>query len=331
MTAPYKPKPLPTVRFKDLMAKKIKIEWLIENLIPLTATMLLAGDSGVGKTWLLLDLILAVATGGKWLGQLKCKKGAVLVFDEENAEVLIQDRLRQLCAARGIGKLDDLPIEFVIGQMIDLTPLKDSRNGEQTPSPQFLDLLATAHQVKPTLITFDSFIRIHHANENQSNEMKGVSSQIGRLARETGGTCVISHHFVKSGSGASGHRIRGSGDIRAFVDLNFLVNEGKDKTIAITHDKPRWTKKIDPFTVKMSQDERRGTFNVVYVGSKPQVKRQTPWEFLSGFLSKGSKTRAEIVKKAEGTFSARRIDEELAYRKKSGDVAKNTQDRKSVV
>lgn len=323
-TAPYKPKRLPTIKFKDLMAMKINIQWLIDNVVPLCSVVMIAGDSGIGKTWLLLDLILAVATGGLWLGQFKCKQGSVLVFDEENIIPLLQERLSQLCAARGIGKLSNLPIEFMVGQFIDITPLRDYKTGEEIPSHTFLDVLETAKAIKPTMMTFDSFIRFHHANENSSTEMKAVSAQIKRMSQETGAACVINHHFVKSGSGASGQRIRGSGDIRANVDMAFLVDECKGG-ITITHDKPRFTKKLEPFTVKLSQDENKGTFTVAYQGVKPQVTKQTPWEFIRSLLSSGGKSRAEIVEQASGIFSASRIDKELRYRHDEGEIAKNKQ------
>jgi hypothetical protein len=45
--------------------------------------LVLGGSSKMGKTWLMLDLALAVACGGKWLGHFQCEIGRVLYVNLE--------------------------------------------------------------------------------------------------------------------------------------------------------------------------------------------------------------------------------------------------------
>ena len=83
----------------------------VDGLIPPGATVILAGDAGVGKTWLTLDLALAVASGTKWLDSIQCKQGTVLIVDEENSEPFLRKRLHSLINGKLLG--GGLPIHFL--------------------------------------------------------------------------------------------------------------------------------------------------------------------------------------------------------------------------
>ena len=73
-------------------------EWLVDTLFPAGTVNVLAGDGGVGKSWLALHLSLCVATGYKFLGIFPVRQGKVLLIDEENLNVLIWQRLKKLAA-----------------------------------------------------------------------------------------------------------------------------------------------------------------------------------------------------------------------------------------
>ena len=63
----------------DLLSKpEPKLEWLIENIWVDKSRGLIAGNPGVGKTWLALDMLLSVATGGLCLGKYPTKKGNIV-------------------------------------------------------------------------------------------------------------------------------------------------------------------------------------------------------------------------------------------------------------
>ena len=53
------------------------------GLLRQQSKLVLGGGSKMGKTWILLDLALAVACGGKWLNHFKCKQGRVLYINLE--------------------------------------------------------------------------------------------------------------------------------------------------------------------------------------------------------------------------------------------------------
>jgi hypothetical protein len=61
---------------------------------------ILAGRPKTGKSWLALDIALAVGTGGKAFGSVECVKGDVLVIDLENGNRRVADRLATLLGGR---------------------------------------------------------------------------------------------------------------------------------------------------------------------------------------------------------------------------------------
>src|SRR5678810_529772 len=78
----------------DLMrAKFAPVAWLAENLIPEVGFVLLAGREKWGKSWLTLQLAIAVAAGGAFLGR-RCARGKAVVLALEDAPQRLQERLR---------------------------------------------------------------------------------------------------------------------------------------------------------------------------------------------------------------------------------------------
>jgi RecA-family ATPase len=69
--------------------------WLVPTILA-EGVAILAGKPKVGKSWLALDIAIAVATGGHVLGDIEVEKGAVLYLGLEDTQRRMQDRVRQL-------------------------------------------------------------------------------------------------------------------------------------------------------------------------------------------------------------------------------------------
>lgn len=80
---------------KDLLAQeKQEIKWIIKDVLP-TGNMLLAARPKMRKTWLALQLALAIARGRKFL-DWQCEQGGVLFLGLEDNERRLQNRIRTL-------------------------------------------------------------------------------------------------------------------------------------------------------------------------------------------------------------------------------------------
>ncbi len=80
----------------DIMARTFEpIKWVVPGYIS-EGFLVLAGRQKLGKTWLAIDMALAVATGGAAMGSIMCERGNVLYIDMENGPRRIQSRIRTL-------------------------------------------------------------------------------------------------------------------------------------------------------------------------------------------------------------------------------------------
>jgi hypothetical protein len=316
---PVKVKPYPTTSLPDLLTGPSEVDWLLEPFLPPGGAVLLAGTSGVGKTWLSLNLALSVGAGRPWLGRFKVRQGGVLIVDEENSELLLRVRLLKLLKGLDLNG-QGLPLHFAIGNAIDLSPTRAPRTGQLVASESFRRLLETATILRPALIVFDSLTRVHRANENASGEMAAVFGYVKRLTTATGATALLVHHFRKGGSGNSGERIRGSSDIRAFCDTTLLVDE-REGGCKITHDKSRWSEPIKPFGVDFHHTDD-ATFRLSYAGLESVLP--PIWDWIQSALGDGPKTRQQLIQLAEddGICSVRTMDTELAQRCRAGTLRK---------
>lgn len=80
----------------DIMAQTFApINWVVPGYIS-EGFLVLAGRQKLGKTWLAIDMALAVATGGTAIGSIMCEQGNVLYIDMENGPRRIQSRIATL-------------------------------------------------------------------------------------------------------------------------------------------------------------------------------------------------------------------------------------------
>lgn len=250
------------MRFSELMRHPETFGWLVDDVIPEIGVGFIAGKFGVGKSWISMDLVLAVATGQRWLKHFTVKQGPVLVIDEENALPLLVSRFSKMLRGRGIVDRD-LPIDYALRSRMNFSP---DRLGNT--APEFDELRRWVAEHKPALIVVDSLTRVHHADENSSSEMSQVLANMAQVASE--GQCVVTvlHHAPHGAD-----RMRGSIDIYGAADWSlFATKTGTPphENIVITQDKARWATAIEPFGVRLVGDGET-TVRVLHSGAQAEA------------------------------------------------------------
>lgn len=175
---------------------------IIEGVLHQGCKMILGGTSKSNKSWCLLDLALAVASGQKWWGK-QCTKLPVVYINFELHGWAIAQRINALCAARpdchNIG--DTLHIWNLRGHNADLTLLRPKLE-EQLARHQFgLIILDPAYKV------------LGNRDENANGEIAGLMNELEKLAQSSGAAVVVAHHFAKgdSTSKEAADRMSGAG------------------------------------------------------------------------------------------------------------------------
>lgn len=88
--------PITPISAEQLYFKPFKtLPALVDGIIPKGMTVL-AGPSKIGKSWMALDLAIAIASGGEFLGR-RVRQAGVLYLCLEDTEKRVQDRMYQLC------------------------------------------------------------------------------------------------------------------------------------------------------------------------------------------------------------------------------------------
>ena len=87
------------IKLSDLISEEYpENRWIIDQLVPEEGIVILSGASGSFKTWLIMDMALAVAEGRDFLGVFKTEQSKVLIIDEENGKRLYNERFKKITA-----------------------------------------------------------------------------------------------------------------------------------------------------------------------------------------------------------------------------------------
>lgn len=229
------------------------IPWVINGLLASQDLAIVAGEPGTGKSILALEMALAMASGGQFLG-MTCEPQKVLYCDEEMSRLLAQRRLKLLIRGRGVDPAT-LKLTYMNGNGIKL----DTEAGMAQLSKEI-------ERTSAQWVILDSLIRFHDLDENSNSEMSSVIGTLRMLQERYGCGFIILHHLSKPGKDKSqelGHRLRGASDLRAAVDqLYGLEGNPATNTRVLTHNKCRWSECQAPKTMRYDEKDGKATLTV---------------------------------------------------------------------
>ena len=215
---------LAVVRAADLDDGDTLPRWLVDTLWAHSAVGVLGGSPKSCKSWLALELAVAVATGTPCLDTFDVDHpGPVLLYMAEDAAPVVKARLAGLCRTRA-RDLADVPIHVITTPVLRLDRGRDQAR-----------LRAAVRQLAPRLLVLDPFVRLHRIDENDAGEVSALLGYLRALQRQHDLAVLVVHHVRKNGgSGAqAGLALRGSGDFHAWGDSNLYLRRQKD-TLLLT-------------------------------------------------------------------------------------------------
>jgi hypothetical protein len=212
---------LPVVRAGDLDEPDPARRWLVERLWARAGVGIIGGAPKCGKSWLGLELAVAVASGTPCLDTFAVPEpGGALVYMAEDAAPDVKARLTGLCRHRGVD-LAALPLFAITAPSVRLDLPRDQRR-----------LAETVQRVAPRLLLLDPFVRLHRINENQASEVAAVLGYLRELQRTHDLAVAVVHHARKYGSPSpGGQSLRGSGDFFAWVDSALFLRRLRQQLV----------------------------------------------------------------------------------------------------
>jgi hypothetical protein len=253
------------------------ISFVVPDLIPAEGVTLICSKPKMGKSWLALDLAIAVTTGRYLLGAVTPTRGDVLYLALEDSHRRLQQRMTKLLESSAGGWPPELTLAI------------DWRRTNEGGLDDMRDWYRSAK--KPRLIVVDVLTKIRPPpKSNKSvyeNDYEAISG-LHRLAMELGIAIVIIHHTRKLAAEDAMDTVSGSFGLVGAADTIIVIERRSQGTIldvrgrdvdslelAIRFDKDtcRWTLLGDAREVHRS-DERTRVLNVLAAVGGPLGPRE---------------------------------------------------------
>ena len=196
----------------DFCAQPSPISWLVKRWIQSQALVMVHGPSGGGKTFVVLDSCLRMASGIEdWAGH-KVRQGNVVYLAGEGHHGL-RGRVAAWKHHHQAGKL----------------AMWLSKDGCDLNTPTgYLKVVEQVRMLKdrPSVIVVDTLHRFLAGDENSAQDAKTMLDACNALMMEFNCSVILVHHTGVSDEAQ--HRARGSSAWRGALDIEISIVPGKD-------------------------------------------------------------------------------------------------------
>ncbi len=196
----------------DFCSQPSPISWLVKRWIQSQALVMVHGPSGGGKTFVVLDWCLRMASGTEdWAGH-KVRQGNVVYLAGEGHHGL-RGRVAAWKHHHKAGKL----------------AMWLSKDGCDLNTPTgYLKVVEQVRMLKdrPSVIVVDTLHRFLSGDENSAQDAKTMLDACNALMQEFDCSVILVHHTGVSEEAQ--HRARGSSAWRGALDIEISIIPGKD-------------------------------------------------------------------------------------------------------
>ena len=216
--------------------------WLVTDFFAGGGVGVIGGAPKCCKSWLSLDMAVAVASGRPFLGRFEVPvSGPVLVYAAEDAPVEVRDRLAGIAQARG-ADFATLSVGLIVEPCLRIDRPEDLQR-----------LRRTVARIGPRLLILDPYVRLQRVDENNSTEVSAILSSLREVSRTFEVAVVLVHHTRKTSAEQAGQALRGSSDFHAWGDSNlYLGRRGENFVLTIEH---RAAPAPPPLTLRLVDDD----------------------------------------------------------------------------
>lgn len=172
---------------------------LIKGIVRVGHKMLISGSSKAGKSFLLMELAVALSEGIKWLG-FQCKKSKVLYINLEIDRPSFINRFIEIYKA--------MKLKPKYSHDIAIWNLR----GEAMPLDKLVPILV--RRIKNQgfdAVIIDPIYKVITGDENNASQMGAFSNQFDKICKEAGVSAIYSHHHSKGAQGFKKAMDRASG------------------------------------------------------------------------------------------------------------------------
>lgn len=172
---------------------------LIKGVLRCGHKMLISGSSKAGKSFLLMELCIALAEGKPWLG-FPCKQGRVLYVNLEIDPASCINRFMKIYEALHLPMkhMDNIVIWNLRGFAVPLDRLVPK-------------LIRRVKDSGYSAVIIDPIYKVITGDENNASDMAAFCNQFDKICAETGCATIYCHHHSKGAQGGKRAIDRASG------------------------------------------------------------------------------------------------------------------------
>lgn len=231
------------VSAEEFMSRRTneRIDWLVQGAIQRGGNGMIVAPPGSGKSYLMLDLAISLATGSDFLGIGVPRPVRVAVMSREDHPDLTRWRMKHLWIGKGytgdpamlanlwINTREDMP-QFALDNDEYMRCIMDDLN-EFRPEMIFLDVLKV----------------MHGSDENDNTAMHRIMSHVTGMTTSLGcSACIVHHQGYATRGGSLKLRARGASAIGGWPEwvLGLSITNSEDP-------QKEWIRRVD-FESKMA-------------------------------------------------------------------------------
>lgn len=182
--------------------------WLIPGIFPAAVPVMLAAQGGVGKSMLTLLLALEIAGGNctecdraprPIIGGPVVRFGTVIILTAEDDDEEVHRRLHTLDTNGVLDRHPERLIVLPLPSLMGSLPVVEEKNGQFVVSDAWNELEQQVWEIDDlVLVVFDPLQAFVQADVNKDPAAgQFLCAFLGRLAKATGATVMVTHHFNK--------------------------------------------------------------------------------------------------------------------------------------
>jgi len=210
------------VSAKDIQTMELKpINWIIEDLIP-EGLGILAGRPKIGKSWLALNLGLAIAQGGTALGLFNANANKVLYIPYEDNYRRLKDRINKIMC---VEYQREAPVNLVYPNDCDFPKLNDT--GLET----LKKILDEDDSIKFVVIDTlgRAIVRSNKRNANPYQDEYDFGAALQKIAIQKCISILLVHHTTKAKYDDIYDSVLGTTGLTASPDLLMMLYKDQNK------------------------------------------------------------------------------------------------------
>jgi len=188
------------------------VDWLLEGVIQRNANGMLVSRPKAGKSFCVLDLAIAMASGQKWLDFYAPKRVKTALVSREDNYGLTQWRKKKLAHHR---QLENSDLDGYL-----YLNAKGLRPKIMLDYPEDVErLIGDLQRYGTEFLILDVMRVLHGSDENDNTEMQKIIDVLNHIQEKTGASICLIHHDNKREDATLTERARGASAIAGWAEF----------------------------------------------------------------------------------------------------------------